>query len=403
MKILVVSNFYPPYYFGGYELGCKQVVDNLRQRGHDIRVLTSMYGSDLPKSEDRVHRQLDTRIQWPTVASMVPSYVLKECRNQRAFRKLVKKFCPDVVYLWNMQGGCLSLTFVADATQLPVAYFVSDHWIANFKTVDAVYTSLNATHLCRRDQVASFALRQGMRICGCLLPKGLPQPRLVQFCSEYLRSAAVSRSQELRLEGVHWGVDVLAETPSTRCWPPKRWLFVGQIRRDKGVHTAVKGFSMVASRPEFSELTLTLAGLGSVEYENSLRSIAADFGVGDRVHFTGKLSRDEVRQLYFSHDAFIFPSEWPEPFSIALLEAMASGIAVVGTQTGGTSEILTSGETGVTFSAGDPDDCAKAITLLLTNESLFYNVSKAGYAVVQERFTLNAMVDQIEKQLEEIL
>ena len=48
MKILVLSNLYPPDVIGGYELGCKQVVDALRARGHDVRVLTTAPRTPVP-------------------------------------------------------------------------------------------------------------------------------------------------------------------------------------------------------------------------------------------------------------------------------------------------------------------------------------------------------------------
>lgn len=44
MKVLMVSNFYPPHYRGGYEVRCKQVAETMQQRGHEIRVLTSVGG-----------------------------------------------------------------------------------------------------------------------------------------------------------------------------------------------------------------------------------------------------------------------------------------------------------------------------------------------------------------------
>jgi glycogen synthase len=45
MRVLVLSNFYPPHFIGGYELGCRDVVEGLKARGHDVRVLTSTYKS----------------------------------------------------------------------------------------------------------------------------------------------------------------------------------------------------------------------------------------------------------------------------------------------------------------------------------------------------------------------
>ena len=59
-RVLVVSNYYPPYFYGGYEIGCKAVNDALSKRGYDIQVLTSSYGVSHPTSDGVVHRYLET-------------------------------------------------------------------------------------------------------------------------------------------------------------------------------------------------------------------------------------------------------------------------------------------------------------------------------------------------------
>lgn len=59
MRILVISNLYPPYYIGGYELACKNVADGLRKREHEIVVLTSTYGTEIPTQEDGIYRILN--------------------------------------------------------------------------------------------------------------------------------------------------------------------------------------------------------------------------------------------------------------------------------------------------------------------------------------------------------
>jgi glycogen(starch) synthase len=52
MNILVLSNLYPPHYLGGYELICHAVVNNLRKRGHIVRILTSNHSVENPKGEE---------------------------------------------------------------------------------------------------------------------------------------------------------------------------------------------------------------------------------------------------------------------------------------------------------------------------------------------------------------
>ena len=60
MRILIVSNLYPPHHIGGYELGCRDVVEGLKARGHEVKVLTSTYGVGKRKCDGDVHRWLET-------------------------------------------------------------------------------------------------------------------------------------------------------------------------------------------------------------------------------------------------------------------------------------------------------------------------------------------------------
>src|SRR5688500_11356128 len=105
MKILVVSNFYPPHYVGGYELGCRDVVDGLRARGHQVEVLTSTYGADGAREDDGVYRWLETDfvVKDRDPAADLPWLVKKELRNRRAFRRLCRALRPDLIYLWNLR------------------------------------------------------------------------------------------------------------------------------------------------------------------------------------------------------------------------------------------------------------------------------------------------------------
>ena len=58
MKILFLSNMYPPHVIGGYEALCEEAVEGLAKRGHHVSVLTSTYGYDKEFSEGNIHRLL---------------------------------------------------------------------------------------------------------------------------------------------------------------------------------------------------------------------------------------------------------------------------------------------------------------------------------------------------------
>src|SRR5690606_35092850 len=96
------------------------------------------------------------------------------------------------------------------------------------------------------------------------------------------------------------------------------------------------------------------------------------------------------------YDALVFPSEWHEPFARTPLEAMAAGLVVVGTTTGGTGEVLVHNETGLTFSAGDPESLAARFRQLVSHRDLGRALAARGQKTVRNYFTLQRMVDEIE-------
>jgi len=137
--------------------------------------------------------------------------------------------------------------------------------------------------------------------------------------------------------------------------------------------------------------------------KKKLWALPAKLGVEGRVRFLGKVPRTDLSQVYAEHDALIFPSEWDEPFAITPLEAMASGLAVVGTTTGGSGELFRNRETAMTFRAGDATDCARAIQELCADRELFQKITGNAQREVREKHTLDAMVDKIERSLSELI
>jgi glycosyltransferase involved in cell wall biosynthesis len=201
----------------------------------------------------------------------------------------------------------------------------------------------------------------------------------------------------------HWGIELKNFTAMPRPrWPVKKLLYAGQLISQKGVHTAIAALGLLAKENDFSELTLTLAGGGlAPDYEKKIRALPAQLGIADKVVFLGQVARADLPRVYAEHDVLVFPSEWDEPFAITPLEAIHSGLAIVGTTTGGSGELFRNRETAMTFAAGDAVDCARAIRELCADEAkaLFQKISANAQREVREKHTLDAMVDKIERSL----
>ena len=403
MRILVISNLYPPYYVGGYELGCRDVVDALERRGHEIRVLTSTYGMAGMRRDGDVYRCLELELAWKSrypSAGYWLNLARKEWRNRAIFKHIVAQWRPDVVYIWNMRGISLALALIAQQLALPTCYYISDDWLAESDVMDRWLGQ--SPHPLKRALKATMELP--LALAGLGRGSRALDLRAVQFTSEHLKQAALRAGKPVNeAEVIHWGVDISRFPYRQSQRAASRLLFVGQVVPNKGAHIAVEAVKLLDQHYGFHDLTLTIVGGTSAPmYVNQLKATIAEANLEVRIHFTGPLPREQLPKIYQEHDLLIFPSIWDEPFSITLLEAMASGLAIVGTDTGGSAEILRDGENALIFPKGDQMACARRIYELLQDSDQIERIRSRGRATIEQRFQIELTIDRIERSLVEI-
>lgn len=393
MKILVVSNFYPPHTIGGYELGCRDVVEGLRQRGHDLQVLTSTHGLLHPERIDQVERVLAVDLGWDWAKTGTGWRLFqKELANRRAMRRALVTFKPDLVYIWSLRYCSVALAMQAQRAPVPTCFYVSDTWLTEWQGRDRWFQTPHDSWRRRLKQALNGAVEWvGGRTNGELRLQHL------QCTSDYIRRVTAPAG-EARV--IHWGIDpAKVVTRAPRVNGPLRLLYAGQLIAHKGVHTALRACELLCA--DGVDVTLTLAGAAAdVNYLRELTALAAP--LGERVRFTGGLPRAELATLYAAHDVLLFPSIWPEPFSIGLLEGMAAGLGVVATATGGTAEILRDQHNALLFTPDNEAECATAITRLHHEPDLLAKLGNAARATVLESFRLDQMLDQVEQHVQQV-
>jgi glycosyltransferase involved in cell wall biosynthesis len=158
----------------------------------------------------------------------------------------------------------------------------------------------------------------------------------------------------------------------------------------------------LVSGKRLRNLRLRVAGSGSADYQNSLQSLVARAGLDDYVSFLGHVPPEEMPRLLNQSDVLLLPSTWEEPFSRMLLEGMISGLAIVATPTGGTTEILRDGENGLLFAPGEAEDLAQKIAWLQHHPELRQELAEAGKQTVLKRYTVTRMLDEVESFLQEV-
>jgi glycogen synthase len=421
LRILVVSNLYPPHHLGGYELGCRDVVEGLKARGHEVAVLTSDYSVSGPPQtgsqeqatpgtqDERILRRLRLTAPIPgTPGGQVPFGMLPEVErhNQRVFQDACATYRPQVVYFWNMALVSISLVFLARQASLPINFYVSEHWLSRWEN-DAWYSRTTPDYRYTPNKLRARLLKMTLRVAALArsiyIPASSEGPDLshVQFCSQFLKDAAIEAGKPAQNGRViHWGIESEAFPAVERNRPPVRLLYVGRVSPDKGVHTAVEAVCLLVHRHGHKNVTLTVAGRASdSDYMRRLEALAADGGVKDNVVFAGQFAREQLPGIYQTHDVLVFPSIWEEPFGITPLEAMCSGLAVVGTTTGGSREIFREGVNALTFPREDAAQCATQIARLQSDPLLLAAIRQNAITTVQQQFTMRGMVSQIEQAL----
>jgi glycosyltransferase involved in cell wall biosynthesis len=406
MRILVVSNLYPPHYVGGYELRCRQITEALRRRGHSVQVLTSNHGlhqaGGVPApAEPGVDRSL--RIHGFFGHPWLGIRALRglEFHNNRALQNTVARFRPDVVHVWNLGGISKSICLTLERIGIPVVYDVSDHWIARSLAADVWldwWNRPNPSFAGRLQRTVWDLLGERAR-CSAVAPTDavgrIRFPRLY-FCSRALRELTAAKGYPVAHgEVIYCPVDIerFTGTPVPASRPVRRLLYVGRFAEDKGVMTALRAMSAVRDR--FSG-ELHLYGKGDADITAQLKTYVEAHRLP--VHFHSATAA-EMPAVYRAHDALLFTSEWEEPFALTPLEAMASGLPVIGTLTGGSRELLREGVNALTYAAGCAEELAARILELASQDEARARMAATGQAEVRERFSEPVIVDQIERYL----
>ena len=409
MRILVITNYYPPVELGGWEQLTCNVVTKLQEHDLQVEVLTSNYHKDqILISEPHIHRSLHLESYDPE--KYHPSYTYfhhqQERENIEKLTWLVNSFEPDIIYINGMWNLPYSLAKSSEEL-LPgrVVYYIASYWPTEIDAHTAYWTS----------PAENFFRQLPKSILGSLVKKTFisSTPRnklnfdLVLCVSEFLQDYMVEEVgvPRKRTRVVHNGIEL--ELFKARSIPTDNnklhLLYAGRLSPDKGVHTVLESLGILReTRPDLA-IDLSIYGGGTQDYQNRLEQLIAKFHLEIDVRFKGVVSREDMPNVFAAHHVLIFPSIWAEPLARIIQEAMACGLVVIGTSTGGTKEILSDGENGLIFDAGDAQMLAEKIIQIYDDEMLRTRLAKAGRRTVKEEFSLDRMVEEIEKSFTQFL
>lgn len=373
MRILVVTNLYPPHHLGGYELSCRDVVERWRARGHSVEVLTSdtrVPGAEGEEDDPQVRRVLG--FYWRDYQMVRRSFLEKvrmERANQLALHRALDELRPDVVSVWHMGAMSLGLLRTISERRVPMVWVVCDDWLVYGPQADLWMHTFAKSPWLRR--AASFATGLPTSITFDL------RDVAVCFVSESIRRKALERSEFslARSTVVYSGIDRRDFPGPANTERPWNWrlLSVGRVEERKGIHVAIEALARLQVGA-----SLEIVGPAHWTYRKRLEQMTKELRLDDRVRFSDPLPRTQLRELYSAADVVLFPVLWDEPFGLVPIEAMACGTPVVATGTGGSDEFLVDGKNCLVVRPGDPSALAAAVTRLAADPVLRHKIVGGG-------------------------
>jgi len=167
-------------------------------------------------------------------------------------------------------------------------------------------------------------------------------------------------------------------------------LYAGVLIYRKGLHVLLQAFNQVASSLPSARLLL----VGSPEnpsYVHELKSMVERLGIEEKVEFIDEVSQRELARLMKACRVFVLPS-LSEGLGKVILEAMACGKPVVGSNVNGIPEVIKDGQTGFLVPPGDVEALAERLTWMLANPEEAEAMGKRGRACVEKSFSQDSYV-----------
>ncbi|MFP4379305.1 MAG: glycosyltransferase family 4 protein [Candidatus Sumerlaeia bacterium] len=400
MRILFVTNYYPPHFVGGYELHCGRVADWLAEQGHDVRILTGDFRRDDVEDDEnpsqekpRVYRDLTLRY-WTDITDM--GYWKREWQDLRIFRRHLAEFQPETVVLWNMRKLASSIVMEAQQSDCRLVYHLMDEWLSEFREANglpqfwakkpdsfwarmlkppfrAIYHALYVPDV--RDWNPQNAVFVSRALEGLVRKKGVEIPN---------RHISYITYDPADFAHIDWNRDNDPESPV-------RFLWAGRLCRGKGLVTTLDAIDMLyADQPE--GWTIDFCGPLDTEDESGLFQPRLDKAPWkDKIRYLGSLPYSEMPRQYRDHDVFLFTSEVHEGLPGTIIEAFAAGLPVIGTLTGGTNDVLHPDENCLVYPIGDADALADAMKRLIENPELRRKLSAQTRQFAREQCSNTAV------------
>jgi glycogen(starch) synthase len=414
MRILLITEMYPPDADGGQEVNAQKLAEALISHGHDVAVVTAVHRarySGPPERRPYVHRILghapflennEPRAQVLRRTWLYALEVWVHKRNKSRVRQLAAQWKPDVAYIFGTSR--IGLGFSVELHRLGIPSL----WHQGGSNLER--------RLSQRGELGRLA-----KFFRSLEREELQADfRYVAYVSQFLADetakyelpTGVELGSELR-PIISRGIDFDVIVPIPERYTTGKIVMAGRIGAFKGYHVAIEACALLSRRRPDLQWTLEVFGeaddedtmgheKGSV-YLAKLKSMMTESSLGDRIIFRGGLKRADLLNRFEGSAIFVSASNCGEAFANTIIEAGGKGNVLVVSDDGSAREVVLDGETGLVYPPGDAVALSEALERVLDDPKLAFRLSTASAERLDRHFTLDAVVRATVEVFEEMI
>ncbi len=403
MKIIIISDDFPPKSSGGAAIIAYNQAFALRDSGYEVVVLTTVENRlEIGESVEngiriiRIYSKYNPRYR--SYLSLYNPFILSNVREN------LKKEKADIIHFHNIHYH-FSYRSIALASRYSKVLFITIHDSMSFHYSklfpDFPYEiPVKSYRISLWRQLKDFRFRFNP-FKNIIIRHYLKIPRKIFSVSNALKKALNDNGID-NVEVVHNGIDVnkwIADAQSIEDFKKthnllnkKIIMFCGRLSRAKG------GKLIIHCMPEilrsFPDVVLLIVGEKDIEASNML-AIAKRLDIDKQVVFTGKLSRNSIINAYGACDMVIVPSLCFDWFPTVNLEAMVMRKPIVATCFGGSNELVENGKTGYIINPYHDREIVESCVELLLDDEKRIASGNNGYEKITQQFSVGHFIENI--------
>ena len=377
MRLLLLTNLYPPQNLGGFGLCLERLCRGLEALGYKTLVVCSDAAYLGPIGlNPKICRILELLGSYDGGISKLTDWREEKRRNkknQKTLKRIIKCYEPNACLIGNLDLLGIELMDVVLGSNIPTIQHVG------FMGAPMPLGSNQLKHPAYRmafasNEVKILLRKQGFNVEG--YPVAYPP-----LTSDVAPRPSDCNSKQLRV------------------------CYSGLLMQSKGVHILLEAMARLNQVGVY--IKLSIAGKAfSPNYEDELRDYSEKVGISKQITWYGFMEGDQLQNFYQAQEVLVFPSLHPESFGMVVAEAMATGVVPISSGVGGAIEVITHGRNGILIPPDNSEELAKQLAWCVNNKASLKTMAKRAtkdsiklYAPKRSATVLHKCFKQISRDL----